>query len=113
MNKLQKIVAKLFKIQTHIAAPVTLVYEFKPITLGASFVLHPAEQDLIIEGLIGEDAIRERLLKSMKKELMHYLELECEKDYPFLGGATYRGKLRVLIPESRGYENERKEKIDG
>ena len=48
----------------------------------------------------------------MEEELIHYLELECEKDYPLLGGATYRGKLRVLMPESRSYENERKEKTD-
>lgn len=112
MNKLQKIIVKLFKIPTFTVAPATIVFDFKPITLGASFVLHPAEWDLIIEGLIGEDAIRERLLKTMEGELIHYLELECEKDYPLLGGATYRGKLRVLIPESRSYENERKEKTD-
>lgn len=113
MNKLQKIIVKLFKIPIFPSTPpVTIFYNFKPITLGASFVLNPAEVDFIIEGLIGEDAIRERLLKSMEKELIHYLELECEKDYPFLGGAMYRGRLRVLIPESWSYENERKEKID-
>ncbi len=112
MNKLQKIIVKLFKIPTFTAAPAKIIFDFKPITLGASFVLNPTEQTFIIDGLIGEDAIRERLLKSMEKGLMHYLELECEKDYPFPGGATYRGKLRVLIPESRNYENERKEKID-
>lgn len=102
MNKLQKIIVKLFKIPIFPSIPpVTVVYNFKPITLGASFILHPSEQALIAEGLIGENAIRERLLKSMEEKLIHYLELECEKDYPFLGGATYRGKLRILLPESQ------------
>ena len=112
MNKLQKIIVKLFKIPIFPSTPpVTVFYNFKPITLGASFVVHPAERDLIIEGLIEEDAIRERLLKSMEGELIHYLELECEKN-PLLCSATYRGKLRVLMPESWSYENERKEKTD-
>ena len=113
MNKLQKIIAKLFKIPIFPSTPpVTVVYNFKPITLGASFILHPAEQIFVMDGLIGENAIRERLLKSMEKELIHYLELECEKDYPLLGGATYRGKLRILVPELQNYKSKRKEKVD-
>ena len=102
MNKLQKIIVKLFKIPIFPSTPpVTVFYNFKPVTLEASFTLHPAEQTFITDGLIGENAIKERLLKSMEEELIHYLEIECEKDYSFLGGATYRGKLRILLPESQ------------
>ena len=109
MNKLQKIIAKLFKIPVFSSTPpITVFYNFKPITLGASFILQHTEQTLIMDGLIGEDAIKERLLKSMEDELIHYLELECEKDYPLLGGATYRGKLRILIPELQSYKNNKK-----
>ena len=113
MNKLQKIIVKLFKIPTFTAAPATIVFDFKPITLGASFVLHPAERDLIIEGLIGEDAIRERLLKSMEGELIHYLELECEKIIHFWAAQRTEENFVFLFLNHRAMKMKRKEKIDG
>lgn len=111
MNKLQKIIVKLFKIPIFPnTPPVTVVYNFKPITLKSSIILDTFEQSLIDDGTIGEGAIKERLLRSMEEELIHYLELQCEKDYPLFGGVMYRGKLCVLIPESQSYENkERRE----